>query len=775
MAWDKAGIDGSSDTIRLYINGVQVAQTTNAGWGSTAVDSVIYTSMSENGYYTNIGDNIKIYNYAKTDFSDREIEGPVVPTIPQCGQGDTAGIIGYWPADGNANDAVNGHNGVGNGTDVLTYTSGKIGQAFNFNGYYNGNDWVGSVVQIPASNDFVLGNNDFTIVGWVYIPAGGIPGGVNYRFVCGGETGNIWGTGFGKSWGPSDQFNILTNPPYFTETSSGAIPLNSEQWNYLVMTKESGTCNVYTNGALASAWDCNWPLGNDDKGLIIGARAGWMHGSQYVEYAGAPYDEVAMYNRALSSSEIQAQYERSNAGQHYCTAAPPAVCGNGVVEAGEACDDGNTINGDGCSSVCTIEAQVPDSDGDGIPDAIDNCPTVYNPDQLDSDGDGIGDACEAAPSQALPSCLDILNANPSAQSGVYSIDPDGAGGNAQFNVYCDMATAGGGWTVVFDSSDPSKWETNFGTPGTGEWGHDFTNVPIDMSQAMLVRVNTGEYKIVEGISKSNLYSCSAGTNGLFWEGSNAWGYGGYHLGVCSNVGMEYTPGYIFACISCISNSQSWGFGHRGWMDDVQGYGWDSGQLGQQPFMIAVRAGAAPSICTSGETRACSLQAGVCAGSIETCTSGQWPGCSAANYGSNYELTETSCDGLDNDCDGIIDGMTQTAECGIGACYNSVMQTCTYGTWGPACVPGIAAAENTAATCTDGIDNNCNGLTDISQDPSCEPGAAALPACTIAQMLDLNGDGSVNVNDAVHILRYIVGKEESLGIGKGCEAQTVVSG
>jgi len=35
-----------------------------------------------------------------------------------------------------------------------------------------------------------------------------------------------------------------------------------------------------------------------------------------------------------------------------------------------------------------------DSDGDGIPDATDNCPRVPNPDQRDTDGDGIGDACD---------------------------------------------------------------------------------------------------------------------------------------------------------------------------------------------------------------------------------------------------------------------------------------------------------------------------------------------------------------------------------------------
>ncbi len=37
----------------------------------------------------------------------------------------------------------------------------------------------------------------------------------------------------------------------------------------------------------------------------------------------------------------------------------------------------------------------PDADGDGVPDASDNCPDTPNPDQADSDGDGIGDACDA--------------------------------------------------------------------------------------------------------------------------------------------------------------------------------------------------------------------------------------------------------------------------------------------------------------------------------------------------------------------------------------------
>jgi cysteine-rich repeat protein len=43
-----------------------------------------------------------------------------------------------------------------------------------------------------------------------------------------------------------------------------------------------------------------------------------------------------------------------------------AVCGNNIIEAGEECDDGNTANGDGCSSTCqTEEEEVPPTGGGG--------------------------------------------------------------------------------------------------------------------------------------------------------------------------------------------------------------------------------------------------------------------------------------------------------------------------------------------------------------------------------------------------------------------------
>lgn len=48
-----------------------------------------------------------------------------------------------------------------------------------------------------------------------------------------------------------------------------------------------------------------------------------------------------------------------------------------------------------------VDAGPADSDGDGIADAVDNCPDDANPGQEDTDGDGMADACDNCPSHAL--------------------------------------------------------------------------------------------------------------------------------------------------------------------------------------------------------------------------------------------------------------------------------------------------------------------------------------------------------------------------------------
>jgi formylglycine-generating enzyme required for sulfatase activity len=46
--------------------------------------------------------------------------------------------------------------------------------------------------------------------------------------------------------------------------------------------------------------------------------------------------------------------------------------------------------------VLTPQVLAQDADGDGVPDASDNCPLVANPNQADCDGNGVGDACQSS-------------------------------------------------------------------------------------------------------------------------------------------------------------------------------------------------------------------------------------------------------------------------------------------------------------------------------------------------------------------------------------------
>ena len=57
---------------------------------------------------------------------------------------------------------------------------------------------------------------------------------------------------------------------------------------------------------------------------------------------------------------------------------------------------GERVIGENCGALQAPEGYPVDgdADGDGVLDEVDNCPDVFNPDQLDSDANGIGDACE---------------------------------------------------------------------------------------------------------------------------------------------------------------------------------------------------------------------------------------------------------------------------------------------------------------------------------------------------------------------------------------------
>ncbi len=118
------------------------------------------------------------------------------------------------------------------------------------------------------------------------------------------------------------------------------------------------------------------------------------------------------------------------------------LCGNGKVDSAETCDDGNRVDGDGCSSRCTLELcanghldpgeECDDGNlipGDGCSAActIDTCgdrvlqrDTEQCEDGNHNDGDGCSSSCRAEP---IPGCGNgVLDFDP--QTGIPTEDCD---------------------------------------------------------------------------------------------------------------------------------------------------------------------------------------------------------------------------------------------------------------------------------------------------------------------------------------------------------------
>jgi len=107
----------------------------------------------------------------------------------------------------------------------------------------------------------------------------------------------------------------------------------------------------------------------------------------------------------------------------------------------------------------------------------------------------------------------------------------------------------------------------------------------------------------------------------------------------------------------------------------------------------------------------------CASNGFICSGGA---CVCSGNGGTPQAAETLCrDGFDNDCNGLIDCADPNCS---GAACGSFGLTCVSGAC--VCVPADGGSpENPESTCYDGIDNDCNGLIDC-QDPACSSNNSA---------------------------------------------------
>ena len=139
-----------------------------------------------------------------------------------------------------------------------------------------------------------------------------------------------------------------------------------------------------------------------DAGL--GFNVGWTVPGEWTEYAvdvtAGTYDVEVRVASAAAGGTVHVEFDGVD------TTGPLTFAGTGGWQVWTTVRAENVTLGAGVQTmrlaidagelnVNTIRiAEPPDADGDRVPDRVDNCPLVFNPDQTDNDGDGQGNPCD---------------------------------------------------------------------------------------------------------------------------------------------------------------------------------------------------------------------------------------------------------------------------------------------------------------------------------------------------------------------------------------------
>ena len=223
-----------------------------------------------------------------------------------------AGMVSWWPGDGNANDIVDGNHGILSG-DATATADGMVGQAFSFDG-------TGDFVEVPHNANLNLAQ--FSVDAWVFIDPALNAGQIN-AFV-GKSNGAGGGGGF---WLIHDdrrlpasidnttnalRFTVLGGPGISSDASlKNAVP--EAGFYHLAGVFDGSQARLYLNGTLAATGPVIAGVLFNTLPLRIGAMKDIGFGSDD-RFEGL-IDEVELFDRALTEAEIKAIFEAGSAGK----------------------------------------------------------------------------------------------------------------------------------------------------------------------------------------------------------------------------------------------------------------------------------------------------------------------------------------------------------------------------------------------------------------------------------------------------------------------------
>jgi hypothetical protein len=219
-----------------------------------------------------------------------------------------AGLVGWWPGDGNANDIAGTNNGLLEG-GATANAAGVVGRAFSFDG-------TNGYVQIPDSPVFHPTN--LTVEYWVRFTSldsqgsGSSPPGDQYVvFKQNTLSSNFEGFDLRKiRIDGTDIFKFAvssTNSAGTAETAelhATSLVVATGVWYHVAGVRGSNYIQIYVNGQLEGQTNADFPQDYGTLPLYFGTsgESYWDHKLNGV------LDEVSLYNRALSSNEVAAIY-----------------------------------------------------------------------------------------------------------------------------------------------------------------------------------------------------------------------------------------------------------------------------------------------------------------------------------------------------------------------------------------------------------------------------------------------------------------------------------
>ena len=222
-----------------------------------------------------------------------------------------AGLISWWPGDGGANDIFSTNNGTLEGGATAT-TAGVVGTGFLFDG-------TNGYVSIPDSP--ALHPTNLTIEAWIRCDlldtptTNSYPGQQYIMFHQNAEYGNFEGFDLAKDREPR---YTGTNDTWCFEVTSAygdnvyvesMTTVKTGVWYHVAGVRGTNFIQLYVNGNLEGQTNVDFPVGYGNFPLYFATT-----GQSYYDHKfGGALDEVSLYDRALSASEIAAIY---SAGRH---------------------------------------------------------------------------------------------------------------------------------------------------------------------------------------------------------------------------------------------------------------------------------------------------------------------------------------------------------------------------------------------------------------------------------------------------------------------------